>query len=174
MVAPIIVIAIAKLLHNLVTECMRFYPSKEYQPRCQKLFEDYQRTIQKHLPHAQIEHIGASSIPNSQSKGDLDIYVAVDNVEQAIATIEQLGFKIKQNTLRTPQLCMLESQKDEEVAIQLVEKGSSFENFLHFRDKLRSNPKLVEQYNHMKLSCTGHTQEKYRDEKSRFIEKVLG
>ena len=166
--------AIARLLHNPVTDSMQFFPSKDYQVHCQKLFEDYQSTIQKYLPHAQIEHIGASAIPNCQSKGDLDIYVAVDNVEQAIATIEQLNFKIKKNTLRTPQLCMLESQKSEDVAIQLVEKGSEFENFLHFRDKLSSNPKLVEQYNQMKLSCTGFTQEKYREVKSRFIEKVLG
>ncbi len=111
---------------------MRFFPSEDYQIQCQKLFEVYQLAIQQQLPNTQIEHIGASAIPNCISKGDLDIYVAVDNVEQAIATIEQLNFKIKQNTLRTPQLCMLESQKSEDVAIQLVEKGSPFEDFLRF------------------------------------------
>jgi GrpB-like predicted nucleotidyltransferase (UPF0157 family) len=173
-VAPTIVTAIARLLHNPVTDSMQFFSSKDYQTHCQKLFEDYQSIIQKHLANAQIEHIGASAIPNCISKGDLDIYVAVNNVEQAIGTIEQLDFKIKQNTLRTPQLCMLESQKSEDVAIQLVEKGSPFEDFLHFRDKLRTNPKLVNQYNQMKLSCTGFTQEKYREVKSRFIEEILG
>jgi len=137
------------------------------------LFEDYQQKIQKQLPNAQVEHIGASSIPGCLSKGDLDIYVAVDNVEQAIAIIEQLNFKIKQNTMRTPQLCMLESQNNKDVAIQLVEKGSVFEGFLCFRDKLQSNPELIEQYNQMKLSCEGFTQEKYRQVKSRFIEGVL-
>lgn len=154
-------------------ESMRFFQSKDYQTRCQKLFEDYQQKIQKQLPNAQIEHIGASSISGCLSKGDLDIYVAVDNVEQAIAIIEQLNFKIKQNTMRTPQLCMLESQNNKDVAIQLVEKGSVFEDFLRFRDKLQSNPALVEQYNQMKLSCQGFTKEKYRQVKSRFIEGVL-
>ena len=153
---------------------MLFFQAQDYQPKCQQLFSSYKNQIIQLLPSALIEHIGASSIPHCVSKGDLDIYVAVDNVEQAIGMIEQLGFKIKQDTLRTKQLCMLESQRNEDVAIQLVEKGSSFEDFLHFRDKLRSNPKLVEQYNQMKLSCTGYTQEKYREVKSRFIEKVLG
>ncbi len=173
MVVLITETAIARLLHNPVTESMRFFPSKDYQARCQKLFEDYHSIIQKYLPKSQIEHIGASSIPNCVSKGDLDIYVAVENVEQAIVTIEKLNFKIKQETLRTEQLCMFESQKNEDVAIQLVEKSSSFEDFLHFRNKLRSNPDLVEQYNQMKLSCTGFTHEQYREVKSRFIEKVL-
>ena len=152
---------------------MQFYPSDKYQPSFQKLFEIYQQKIQKQLPNAQVEHIGASSVFGCLSKGDLDIYVAVDNVEQAITIIEQLNFKIKQDTMRTPQLCMLESENNKDVAIQLIEKGSVFEDFLCFRDKLQSNPELVEQYNQMKLSCQGFTQEKYRQVKSLFIKTVL-
>ncbi len=115
---------------------MIFFQPEQYQIQCNELYEQYKTKISQVLPSAQVEHIGASSIPNCVSKGDLDIYVGVTNVELVIPYIEKLGFKIKEDTMRTEQLCMLESRKEEDVAIQLIEKGSKFEDFLSFRNAL--------------------------------------
>jgi GrpB-like predicted nucleotidyltransferase (UPF0157 family) len=68
---------------------------------------------------------------------------------------------------------MLESRLGEDVAIQVVAIGSKFENFLKFRNHLRANPKLVQQYNELKMSCIGLPQDKYRAKKSDHIEQVL-
>ncbi|CAH6806126.1 hypothetical protein VCHA37P191_10488 [Vibrio chagasii] len=43
-----------------------------------------------------------------------------------------------------------------------------------FRDKLRTNPTLVQQYNALKVHCEGWPQDEYREKKSAFIESVLG
>jgi GrpB-like predicted nucleotidyltransferase (UPF0157 family) len=67
---------------------------------------------------------------------------------------------------------MLESCS-EDVAFQVVANDSEFEGFLHFRDKLREDPKLVDEYNHLKRSCEGFKQDKYRRRKSDFIEKIM-
>jgi GrpB-like predicted nucleotidyltransferase (UPF0157 family) len=152
---------------------MKLYQAKDYQLNCQLQFEKHKVQILKCLPIAQVEHIGASSIPGCVSKGDLDIYVGVDDVSQSVALIESMGFKIKQETLRTNQLCMLESLQDKEVAIQLVGKNTKFESFLTFRDLLLGNANLVSEYNKMKLSCLGFSEDKYREAKSKFIEKLL-
>jgi GrpB-like predicted nucleotidyltransferase (UPF0157 family) len=84
-----------------------------------------------------------------------------------------LGFKEKVDTLRTLELCMLESKSSDDVAFQLVANGSEFEFFLIFRDKLRANPSLVQQYNALKMSCEGLSQDDYRRKKSDFINHVL-
>mgnify|MGYP000545157307 CR=1 FL=1 len=154
---------------------MKFYKANEYQPSCDDLYQQYQREIQKLLPDATIEHIGASSIPMAISKGDLDIFVGVDASQfaPAIKTLTTHGFYEKTDTLRTPELCMLESSSDDDVALQVVVKGSEFECFLHFRDKLRRNPLLVQQYNELKLSCSGWPQDEYRLKKSAFVERIL-
>jgi len=154
---------------------MKFYQAHQYQGKCERLFNLYSQRIKSVLPGTQIEHIGASSIPQCVSKGDLDIYVAVDSTQHqmSIALIEKIGFNIKQDTLRTQNLCMLESDNNDDVAIQLVAKNSEFEFFLTFRDKLLKDPNLVESYNQMKLSCVGMTQEKYREIKSKFIKAVI-
>ncbi|PMG66473.1 GrpB family protein [Vibrio splendidus] len=154
---------------------MKFYPAEQYQADCNELFVRYERDIKKLIPNARVEHVGASSIPSAVSKGDLDIFVGVElgELEDAIERLTTLGFNEKLDTLRTPELCMLESTSGDDVALQVVANGSEFECFLRFRDKLRANPALVEQYNSLKMSCEGWPQDEYREKKADFIEHVL-
>ena len=155
---------------------MQFYPAEQYQAACREMFERYERDIKKLLPTARVEHVGASSIPLAVSKGDLDIFVGVElsELEDAAERLTTLGFKEKLDTLRTPELCMLESISSDDVAVQVVANASEFECFLVFRDKLRASADLVEKYNTLKMSCEGWQQDKYREKKSAFIEYVLG
>lgn len=154
---------------------MRFFNPEEYQAFNEKLFLRYKSKIEEVLPDARVEHIGASSIPKAISKGDLDIFVGVDATEldSNVQRLMTLGFQEKVDTLRTPELCMLESDSFEDVAIQVVANGSEFEFFLSFRDALRSDAMLVQQYNELKLSCEGLSQGAYRQKKSAFIKRVL-
>lgn len=69
---------------------------------------------------------------------------------------------------------MLENSSGEDVALQVVANGSEFDFFLRFRDKLRESPELVQQYNELKVSCSGCSHDEYRQKKSAFIESVLG
>ena len=153
---------------------MRFLRPSEYQPFCNERFSYYRKVVTGILPQAIVEHIGASAIPNAISKGDLDIFVGVDaaEFESTVLKIIDLGFQEKQDTLRTDELCMLES-KHEDVAIQMVANGSKFEDFLVFRDALLADSALVEQYNQLKKSCEGCSEGDYRERKSVFITKVL-
>ena len=154
---------------------MRFFNPEEYQAFNEKLFLRYKSKIEEVLPDVRVEHIGASAIPTAISKGDLDIFVGVEafELERVVQLLVTLGFQEKIDTLRTPELCMLESSSIENVAIQVVANGSEFEFFLIFRDKLRSNMSLVQQYNELKLSCEGLSQDAYRLKKSAFIDQVL-
>ncbi|MCH7369665.1 GrpB family protein [Aeromonas sp. MR16] len=154
---------------------MRFYRAEKYQAYCEELFIRYKGEIQKLLPDARIEHIGSSSIPAAVSKGDLDIFVGVkaDMLDDAVKLLTTLGFQEKIDTLRTSALCMLESTSGDDVAFQIVVNGSAFECFLVFRDELRENISLVQQYNELKISCEGWSQEEYRRKKLDFIEHVL-
>lgn len=154
---------------------MVFYTPEQYQINCHKGFNHYKRKIQQLLPHVRVEHIGASAIPQAISKGDLDIFIGVEanELECAVKALKQLGFVEKLDTLRTAHLCMLESAVGEDIALQVVANGTEFECFLTFRDQLRANPDLVQQYNALKLSCVGLRYEDYRAKKSEFIEQVL-
>ena len=154
---------------------MIFLEPEQYQQNCIDLFNSYKKNISSLLPFAKIEHIGSSAIPNAISKGDLDIYIEVmsDQFEFAIEQLKTLNFIEKQNTLRTHELCMLESMNDDEVAFQIVVADSVFTFFLTFRNKLIDSPLLVHEYNQLKLQCSHLDPDQYRAIKSDFINRVL-
>ena len=155
---------------------MLFLEASEYQPLAQRVFESVRAEVNGLLPHARVEHVGASSVPGAISKGDVDVYVGVETHqhEAAICTLEANGYVIKPDTLRTASLCMLVTDKhDCDVALQVVESGSKFEMFLIFRDRLSTDEKLLGEYNRMKLESSGMDAEDYRLRKSKFIESVL-
>lgn len=154
---------------------MIFLEPEQYQQRCTQLFNSYKKEISTLLPFGKIEHIGSSAIPNAISKGDLDIYVEVkpDQFKFAIERLKTLNFIEKQNTLRTHELCMLESLNNDDVAFQIVVTDSVFTFFLAFKNKLINSPTLVNEYNQLKLQCSHLDPDQYRTIKSDFINRVL-
>ena len=152
------------------------YEPKCYQAATQALFMEVAQQVLAEFPDVQVEHIGSTAIPGALSKGDLDIAVLVPpgQVDHFLPGLLKLGFKIQSSTLRTPQLCMLKSlRQDVDLALQVIERGSRFEFFLTFRDRLRANPDLVIQYNQVKQASKHLDDAAYRAAKSRFIEQML-
>lgn len=94
--------------------------------------------------------------------------------ESSLVTIKNLGYVEKEGTLSTPQLCMLITEKyNHDVAIQLVENGSEFEDFLKFKKILSAKPSLVEEYNELKRSSSHLNEDEYRSKKSKWVESLL-
>ena len=155
---------------------MKLLPPDQYQPNAEASFRAVADRLSAVLPDAQIEHVGASSIPGALSKGDLDICVIVkrEQFANSLVRILALGYQVKVDTLRTEQLCMLiPNVPGDDHAIQLVEAGSQFQCFLTFRDALRSDPSAVSRYNEVKRRAADQSEEEYRSAKGAFIVEVL-
>ncbi|MFG6446822.1 GrpB family protein [Roseateles sp. BYS180W] len=148
----------------------------EYQAEIAARFEDVRAVISTWVPEGRVEHIGSSAIPGAVSKGDLDICLIVPLSAHAgiVSRLITQGYQEQQDTLRTPELCMLNSPASAaEHAIQLVAAGSEFEGFVQFRDALLANPALVEEYNAVKSQSSHLGADGYRAAKSAFIATVL-
>lgn len=155
---------------------MKLLPPEQYQPEAHHLFETLRQELEPLLPEHGIEHIGASAIPGAISKGDLDVCIITPqgHISATIKTIKALGYREKEETLRTDQLCMLiPMRRGRDVALQVIEAGSQFEFFLTFRDALRANPGWVKEYNQIKQDASFLTDERYRLRKADFIESIL-
>ena len=161
--------------HRMSDE-MRFLEPEHYVQHADKIFRILRDCVGASLPNAEIEHIGSSAIRGAISKGDLDMLVRVSGAdfETAINKMKALGFSEKVGTLRTASLCMLETTEFKiDVAIQLIVRGSEFEDFIRFRDRLNSDQDLVQKYNQLKRGCSGMTAAEYRAVKSEFIQAIL-
>ena len=155
---------------------MELLTASAYQGRTQEIADAAVAAISHVLTGVRIEHIGSSAIPGALSKGDIDLCVLVPaaQFEQALTVLEGLGYRQKIDTLRTDELCMLVSPREDiDLAVQLIVLGSVFEFFLVFRDALRGSPELVERYNRVKQDAAHLQENEYRAAKSRFIDEVL-
>ncbi len=155
---------------------MHFLEPEHYVQHVDEIFRILRDRVGASLSNAAIEHIGSSAIHGAISKGDLDMLVRVSGAdfETALHKIKALGFSEKAGTLRTASLCMLETAEFKiDVAIQLIEGGSEFEDFVRFRDQLNSDKGLVQKYNQLKRGCSGMKAAEYRAVKSEFIQAVL-
>jgi len=156
---------------------VQVHAPRQYQERALAAFEDAELLLGAILPEARIEHIGASAIPGAYSKGDVDICVAVprDRFLEALGVLGEAGFTLREGTLRTEQLCMLDAPDSEvPLAVQLIEAGSRYEFFMRFRDALRDDATLVARYNALKIEAAPYGADAYRAAKSSFIHDVLG
>ena len=155
---------------------MKFLEPEAYQPLARELFHQLSAVIRNALPASRIEHIGSSSIEGAVSKGDLDIFVGVEQeeFEAAIAAINSLGFGIKTGSFRNETLCPFESDAYPlPVGLQLVANRSEFECFLTFRDRMNADADLRSEYNQLKQRAGDLSDDEYRRVKSQFIENVL-
>jgi GrpB-like predicted nucleotidyltransferase (UPF0157 family) len=127
------------------------------------------------LPGARVEHIGATSIPGSLTKGDLDLCVQVERgAFQEADRILAGQFARNVGSDQTASLSsFVDNSRPVPVGVQLVVLGGDEDVFLRWRDLLRRSPEVLKAYNELKMRWHGGSHGGYRAAKSEFIEKAL-
>jgi len=121
--------------------------------------------------------MGATAVPGSITKGDLDLLVRVSasDFAVAVATLEN-RYAIHQRQNWTPAYASFMDGEagDVPVGVQLVVADSDLDAaFVSIRSLLRGRPDLVEQSNELKRSFEGGDPEAYVAAKQAFIERLL-
>lgn len=161
---------------GLMEEIFHLSNSTLLRAQASKCFLDLKRRMRLALPaSAEIVHVGATAIQHCWTKGDVDIVVRVSGSDfsRSEQTLRRM-FKQNSGSYRSTDFSAFESQHFEvPIGIQLTAIGGRLDFFIRFRDKLIASSKLVAEYNHMKRRCNGQRMDRYRAEKTKFIEAVL-
>ena len=156
---------------------LHFRPVAEVWPQINRAFKRQSRTIRSLLPAAEVEHMGATAVPGSITKGDLDLLVRVpeERFASAVAALET-RYAIHQPENWTAAYASFADAPadDPPVGVQLVVAGSDLDvAFVSIRGLLRSRPDLVERSNELKRSFEEGDPEEYVMAKQIFIEGLL-
>jgi GrpB-like predicted nucleotidyltransferase (UPF0157 family) len=140
-------------------------------------FERCRVEIEALLPNADVEHIGATAVPGSLTKGDLDVLVRVPSREfgNALAVLGS-EFTIHQRENWTGGFASFtkETASDVPVGVQLVvADGDEDHMFIGWRGRLIADPDLLDRYNDLKLSRRNGGPDEYRAAKGEFIAAEL-
>lgn len=156
-------------------ESVYFFNHDKVGKKATEAFMDYKSQIEKILPEADIQHVGSTAIPNSITKGDLDIQVRVraDQFSKAVEEFSKV-YDLNEGSTKTKEFHAFKDDSTKPpLGIQLTVKGSEFDFFWKFRDVLLANDVYRKEYDSLKRKYEGKDMETYRAAKNEFFQKIL-
>jgi GrpB-like predicted nucleotidyltransferase (UPF0157 family) len=156
-------------------ERVNFHNQKSFKCDAEKTFTSQRELIQGLIPNADVQHVGSTAIPNSLTKGDIDIQIRVSKVQftqavEALSTVyESNEGSVKTNEFRA----FKDDANTPPLGIQLTVKGSELDFFWKFRDVLLQNNQYRIEYDELKRSFEGLEMEAYREAKNLFFSKIM-
>lgn len=149
-----------------------FVKTSEIAGKLNSFFETERNKLSGFFPDADIQHIGGTSVPNSISKGDLDINIRV-NKSRFNKTIEKLKniYDINQPENWTDNFASLKDDS-RDLGVQVTVIDSPEDQFVAQRDFLITHPERLEELNKLKQNFEGKDMDEYRKAKSEFFEKL--
>ena len=155
---------------------VRIRPEREIRKAVGTAFTRHRRRILETIPGAEVEHVGATSVPGALTRGDLDLLVRVDaeRFDDAVEALHHL-YDVHQteNWTSTFASFVERTADDLPVGVQVV-VGESPDDalFAEFRDALIRDSALLAEYNALKERHNGETYERYTAAKAAFIERL--
>lgn len=157
----------------------------DYDPRAAGVARTLVDAIHAQDERLAVEHVGSSSIPGCGGKGYIDLLVVypVGYIEVAKQALSDLGFQRQQSRDPFPEERPMRVSSIEHAgrlylihAHVVVATSAEVEQFLRFRDQLRSDGALARAYEQVKqrtLEQGVRDSKDYALKKGSFIEKLL-
>lgn len=153
----------------------------EYSSLWPDLYREEEKRISAAIGHLiiDLQHIGSTAIPGIKAKPILDMLAGVAQLENALlckAPLESIGYDyIARAGIANDHVFGKGLPRTH--YLHVVEYGGAkWINDLRFRDRLRKDPDLAEEYEKLKEELSRKFRDshaKYHDAKSRFIDEVV-
>lgn len=169
---------------KMVPSNMKKYVFKPYSKNFPELFQkERDRIISSMNISLVIEHIGSTAIPGLGGKGIIDIGIATDKKDMELVSkkLQTIGYEFKPDfsTLNRLYFVAYLTDPEEETRRYHIHltypENPEWNEFLSFRDYLRSHPKALQEYAELKQLAVSESKdegEKYRKIKEPFIKKI--
>jgi GrpB-like predicted nucleotidyltransferase (UPF0157 family) len=156
----------------------------EYQPEWRKMFETEKGILQTTLREvlSRIEHIGSTAVAGLAAKPIIDLMIGLEDfsiADQVVPKIEASGYEYIQKyeaVMPFRRFFIKEQSGIRTHQIHMVGMGGEFwERLILFRDYLRRNPGVAEQYASLKRGLAEREWEdvnEYADAKTEFIRGI--
>ncbi len=152
-------------------ERVRFVQVDSIAAQIEHVYQNVRSRIKDLLPESDCRHIGATSIPKSLSKGDLDVLVMVKSAYFTKAELI-LSKHFKENIgteFTTDFHSFVSIEYPIDVGIQLKSEESKWPCFLQWQKLLLEDEEVHNEYDELKRSFEGKLMSDYRQAKEVLI-----
>jgi GrpB-like predicted nucleotidyltransferase (UPF0157 family) len=125
-------------------------------------------------PDVVVEHIGATSMPDGFTKGDVDVNLRVDRerFDHVVAALST-RFDVAQPQNWTGTFASFsDTRGGVPVGIQVTAEGSDDDFLVALRDRMRADPEVRHQYDAIKRANAGAGRDAYWRAKDDFLRRV--
>ena len=156
-------------------EKVYFFNNELFHENAEKSFLIHNNKLKELLPEADVQHVGSSAIPNSVTKGDVDIQVRV-SAEQFSKAVELLSNLYERNdeSIKTDTFrAFKDDTSNPPLGVQLTVIDSEFDFFWKFRDVLLANNNYRDAYDKLKKEYEDKSMDAYREAKDIFFQRLM-
>ncbi|MFX3635133.1 MAG: GrpB family protein [Candidatus Pristimantibacillus sp.] len=138
-------------------EIVYFNEQSNFHVKAERLFLTHKQRIEELIPGADVQHVGSTAIPDSLTKGDLDIQVRVpaDQFKQAIQALSSCYERNDGSDETDCFRAYKDDATDPPLGVQLTIIHSEMDFFWKFRDVLNGNKSYRDQYDKLKQQYNG-------------------
>ena len=150
-------------------------PADDLRPAAGLIVADLRTRLEALLPGLEVHHVGATALPASVTKGDVDVVVRVSSAQFSVL-VEALKprFTEKQRENWTPEFASFgdEGSYALPVGVQVV-RDSENDVFVFLRDYFIAHPDQVREYDRVKAEHASEGPQAYWRAKEAFLSSVL-
>lgn len=157
------------------TEPVTLRPTAELAATADEVVAGLETLLRKLLPACLVEHIGATSMPDGVTKGDVDVNIRVSS-DEFPAVVEKLRrfFPVDQpDNWTTTFASFSDSSRALRVGLQVTVLGSSDDFLVPLRDVMRSDADLRHEYDRCKRAAADLGPDGYWKAKNTFLTQVI-
>ncbi|KMK77972.1 GrpB family protein [Alkalihalobacillus pseudalcaliphilus] len=156
-------------------EQVTFFENNLYYKKTEEAFFLHKKIISERLPFADVQHVGSSAIPNSLTKGDLDIQVRVtpEQFPIAVRALETLYERNEGSSKTNDFRAFKDDSATPPLGVQLTVINSDVDFFWKFREILLTNDQYRKEYDQIKKKYEGKDMDTYREAKSEFFGMLM-
>jgi GrpB-like predicted nucleotidyltransferase (UPF0157 family) len=156
-------------------ETVTFAPERQFREAVTRRFIEVRTQLAAIVDDAEIHHVGSTAVPDSLTKGDLDIQIRVARARFASARAQlQRLYAVNTGGFSDDDAISFEDCSGEpSVGIHLTVIGSVSDVQMKFRDLLLASESLRKDYDNLKRRFEGGSMEGYRTAKADFVSRVL-
>lgn len=154
---------------------VRLRPVAEIRAQADAVVSRLSEELARLLPTAQVDHIGATALPDGWTKGDVDLSVRVPAADFAAAvTVLRRRFDVAQSANWTATFASFSDDSGElPVGLQVYVIGSETDFLLPLRDRMRADPALRQAYDRAKRQAAAAGAEAYWAAKNDLLRAVV-
>jgi GrpB-like predicted nucleotidyltransferase (UPF0157 family)/predicted kinase len=169
---------VAEAIWRNITEEVALIP---YDPAWPQMFEKEKKAIEAALHDrvTEIHHIGSTAVPGLAAKPVIDIMLVVSQLDDAInciAPLSELGYTFVDHVQNTDRRFFRKGMPRTHHVHIVAQGNTELHDHLAFRDALRADPQLRDQYAALKYDLAErhrNDRAQYSESKTEFVQRVL-